>query len=188
MCACLPWQSTLNFKSMKIQFPDLEARDTSWYNLIPSAKSVTISCTVEKGTIVSVFYHHERIKPSLVLQVDKEFHIARHNLLLDQSTHHGHKNFLLHKLTVLCQYLLVHRCTKRYHKQIEHITTYATGTNWALKVPELSIGDPAGAPSSSLISTTTTSDVRNVFATELACSKQHLTTCRIRQCNNQRML
>jgi len=29
----------------------------------------------------------------------------------------------------------------------------------------------------SLISTTTQSDVRNVWATDEACSKQHLTTC-----------
>jgi hypothetical protein len=50
------------------------------------------------------------------------------------------------------------------------------------KIPELSIGDPAGATSSSLISTTTTSDVRKVFATELACSKQHLTTYSVMKC------
>eukprot|EP01018_Ginkgo_biloba_P015102 Gb_29051 [translate_table: standard] len=34
-----------------------------------------------------------------------------------------------------------------------------------------------GTGSGSLISTTTTSDVRNVLATDAACSKQHLTTC-----------
>lgn len=43
-------------------------------------------------------------------------------------------------------------------------------------VPELSIGFPAGIGSGSLMSTTTTSEVRNVLATEDACSKQHLTT------------
>lgn len=42
----------------------------------------------------------------------------------------------------------------------------------------------------SLISTTTASDVRNVLATDAACSKQHLTTCvymtkrvQMRSCN-----
>ena len=42
--------------------------------------------------------------------------------------------------------------------------------------PELSMGFPAGTGSGSLISTTTTSDVRKVFATDAACSKQHRTT------------
>lgn len=46
-----------------------------------------------------------------------------------------------------------------------------------MKIPELSIGFPAGTDSGSLMSTTTTSDVRKVLATEAACSKQHLTTC-----------
>ena len=44
-------------------------------------------------------------------------------------------------------------------------------------VPELSMGLARGAASGSLISTTTTSDVRKVLATEAACSRQHLTTC-----------
>jgi hypothetical protein len=44
-------------------------------------------------------------------------------------------------------------------------------------VPELSIGLARGAGSASLISTTTTSDVRKVLATDAACSRQHLTTC-----------
>ena len=43
--------------------------------------------------------------------------------------------------------------------------------------PELSMGLPAGAADSgSLISTTTQSDIKNVLATDEACSKQHLTT------------
>lgn len=43
--------------------------------------------------------------------------------------------------------------------------------------PELPIGLPAGAADSgSLISTTTQSDIKNVLATDEACSKQHLTT------------
>jgi hypothetical protein len=42
--------------------------------------------------------------------------------------------------------------------------------------PELSMGFPAGTDSGSLISTTTQSDIKNVFATEAACSRQHLTT------------
>ena len=42
--------------------------------------------------------------------------------------------------------------------------------------PELSMGLPAGIGSGSLISTTTQSDIKNVFATEDACSRQHLTT------------
>jgi hypothetical protein len=42
--------------------------------------------------------------------------------------------------------------------------------------PELSMGFPAGTDSGSLISTTTQSDIKNVFATEAACSMQHLTT------------
>ena len=45
-----------------------------------------------------------------------------------------------------------------------------------LNKPELSIGLPTGTGSGSLISTTTQSDIKNVFATEAACSKQHLTT------------
>ena len=38
------------------------------------------------------------------------------------------------------------------------------------------MGLARGAASGSLISTTTTSDVRKVLATDAACSKQHLTT------------
>jgi len=45
-----------------------------------------------------------------------------------------------------------------------------------LNKPELSIGLPTGTGSGSLISTTTQSDIKKVFATEAACSKQHLTT------------
>lgn len=45
--------------------------------------------------------------------------------------------------------------------------------------PELSMGFPAGTGSGSLISTTTQSDIKNVFATDAACSKQHLTTWKI---------
>ena len=43
-------------------------------------------------------------------------------------------------------------------------------------IPELSMGFPAGLGSGSLISTTTQSDIKNVFATDDACSRQHLTT------------
>lgn len=42
--------------------------------------------------------------------------------------------------------------------------------------PELSMGLPAGIDSGSLISTTTQSDIKKVFATDDACSRQHLTT------------
>jgi len=45
------------------------------------------------------------------------------------------------------------------------------------RLPELSIGLPATAASGSLISTTTQSDIKNVLATDAACSRQHLTTC-----------
>ena len=38
------------------------------------------------------------------------------------------------------------------------------------------MGFPATTGSGSLISTPTQSDIKNVFATEEACSKQHLTT------------
>lgn len=43
-------------------------------------------------------------------------------------------------------------------------------------LPELSMGLTGMAASGSLISTTTQSDIKNVFATDEACSKQHLTT------------
>lgn len=43
------------------------------------------------------------------------------------------------------------------------------------------MGFPAGIGSGSFMSTTTQSDIKNVFATEDACSRQHLTTCLYRE-------
>jgi hypothetical protein len=70
------------------------------------------------------------------------------------------------------------RCGETYHQ-------------WQCRLPELSIGFATGAASGSLISTTTTSDVRKVLATDAACSKQHLTTYRqfiaaLRFCSRKR--
>lgn len=45
------------------------------------------------------------------------------------------------------------------------------------KSPDVGIGGLLGMGSSSLMSTTTAEEVRKLLATDVACSKQHLTTC-----------
>lgn len=49
------------------------------------------------------------------------------------------------------------------------------GERWSL--PDVGTGFLLDMGSSSLMSITTALDVRKTFATEAACSKQHLTTC-----------
>lgn len=70
---------------------------------------------------------------------------------------------------IIIRTLVLYSASTKQHQQ-------KTSNQWSL-LPELSIGFAGCAGSGSLISTTTTSDVKKVFATDEAFSRQHLTTC-----------
>lgn len=91
---------------------------------------------------------------------------------------HSPQTFSAVSVSVTCIHTeMVISCLSSYRCIIH----FCTGESYQTLIPELSMGFPAGtAGSGSLISTTTQSDNKNVFATDDACSRQHLTTCTYR--------